>query len=285
MIELGKVQKLNIIRMTSIGAFLNTNGNNKEEEILLPKNQVSENAQIGDEIEVFVYKDSKDRIIATIKRPQLTLGELAVLKVVDVNKIGAFLDWGLEKDLFLPYHEQTTRVHKGRSYLVGLYIDKSNRLCATMKVYDFLRSDSPYMENDKIWGTVYKVDNEIGAFVAVDNKYYGLIPTNELFQSLKSGDKVEGRVTKIREDGKIDISIREKSYIQMDDDAKAILGKLLLNGGQLPFNDNSEPEIIKKEFKISKRAFKRAIGKLLREGKIIITEDGIKENKNNKNNK
>lgn len=277
MIELGKIQKLIIKRTTSIGAYLNDKNGKKDDDILLPKKQISEDMNIGDEIEVFVYRDSEDRKIATTKKPKLTIGELAILQVVEISKIGTFLDWGLEKDLFLPFKEQTAPVHKGKTYLVGLYVDKSERLCATMDVYNLLRSDSPYKENDKVQGIIYKIKEEIGALVAIDNKYYGLIPQSELYGSYKSGDKIEGRVVKVREDGKLDISVRDKSYIQMDEDARIILGKLLLKGGELPFNDNSDPQLIKKEFNMSKRAFKRAIGKLLKEGKIKLTDKGIEE--------
>ncbi|NLK22278.1 MAG: S1 RNA-binding domain-containing protein [Epulopiscium sp.] len=277
MIKLGEIQKLRVLRITSIGAYLNTKEGKKEEDVLLPKKQIPEDTEVGDELEVFIYRDSKDRIIATTKRPRVTLGKLAILKVVDTSKIGAFLDWGLEKDLFLPFREQATRVSKGKSYLVGLYIDKSDRLCATMDVYDLLRSDSPYKENDKVCGIVYKVKEDLGVFVAVDSKYHGFIPSTELYEKYQNGDEIEGRVIKIREDGKIDISVREKAYIQVEEDAKVILGKLLLKGGKLPFNDNTDPSIIKKEFNMSKRAFKRAIGKLFKEGKIKITTSGIEE--------
>jgi hypothetical protein len=277
MIELGKIQKLTIKRMTSVGAYLNEKDGKSDDVVLLPKKQIPEDKNIGDEIDVFIYRDSKDRIVATTRTPRLTLGELAFLQVVEVSKIGAFLDWGLEKDLFLPFKEQTSPVRKGKKYLVGLYVDKSNRLCATMDISKLLNSNSPYQVNDKIQGTIYKIVEDLGALVAVDNKYHGLIPQNELYGSYKKGDKIEGRVVKVREDGKLDISIREKSYIQMDEDAKLILGKLLLKGGKLPFNDDSDPDLIKKEFNMSKRAFKRAIGKLFKEGKIKITDEGIEE--------
>lgn len=277
MIELGKIQRLTIKRMTSVGAYLNEKDGKSDDDVLLPKKQIPEDKNIRDEIDVFIYRDSEDRIIATTKTPKLTLGELASLQVAEVSKIGAFLDWGLEKDLFLPFKEQTSPVRKGKKYLVGLYVDKSKRLCATMDISKLLSSDSPYKVDDRVQGTIYKIVEDLGALVAVDNKYHGLIPQNELYGAYKKGDKIEGRVVKVKEDGKLDISIREKSYIQMDEDSKLILGKLLLKGGKLPYNDNSDPELIKKEFNMSKRAFKRAIGKLFKEGKIKITEDGIEE--------
>lgn len=275
MIEIGKVQKLEVIRITRIGAFLNVQHLSGGEDILLPMNQVPQDIEIGDEIEVFVYKDSEDRMIATAKKPKITIGEFALLTVVDNLRIGAFLDWGLEKDLFLPFKEQTYSVEKGGSYLVGLYIDKSNRLCATMDVYKLLSSESPYKENDRVDGTIYQINEDMGAFVAVNNKYSGLIPKKEFYGEYKCGDSVEVRIKKIREDGKLELSLRKEAYIQMDDDAKKIFDRLVLNGGKLSLNDNSRPEEINAQLNMSKSAFKRAVGRLLKERKIRITEKGI----------
>ena len=175
MIELGKVQMLQVIRLTQIGAYLNSSEEKNSEDILLPKNQMPPELNIGDDIEVFVYNDSEDRIISTVKKPKLTLGEMAVLKVVETTKIGAFLDWGLEKDLLLPFKEQEGDVKKDAEYLVALYVDKSNRLCATMKIYNLLSSASPYKKNDRVHGIIYSFNSQFGHFVAVDNKYHGLI--------------------------------------------------------------------------------------------------------------
>jgi predicted RNA-binding protein (virulence factor B family) len=197
--------------MTKIGAFLNTQNGREQEEILLPKNQVPQDVEIGDEVEVFVYKDSEDRIIATMKRPKITLGEFALLKVVENTKIGAFLDWGLEKDLLLPFKEQTYEVEKDRSYLVGLYIDKSKRLCATMDIYKLLSDVSPYKINERVEGTIYQIKDDLGAFVAVNNKYSGLIPKKEFYGEYKCGDSVEVRIKKVREDGKLELSLRKEA--------------------------------------------------------------------------
>lgn len=275
MIELGEVQRLEVIRMTKIGAFLNTEYGRDTEDILLPMSQVPQDTEIGDEIEVFVYKDSEDRMIATMKRPKITIGEFALLKVVDDSKIGAFMDWGLEKDLLLPFKEQTYEVKKGGQYLVGLYIDKSSRLCATMDIYKLLSTDSPYKENERVNGTIYQINEDLGAFVAVNNKYSGLIPKKEFYGEYKCGDSVEVRIKKVREDGKLELSLRKEAYNQMDDDAILILDRLASNGGKLALNDSSRPEDINAQLKMSKSAFKRAVGKLLKERKIKITEDGI----------
>lgn len=277
MIELGKLQKLEVIRFTQVGAYLNFKSDQNDEDILLPKKQVPEEIEAGDEIEVFVYRDSRDRMIATTRKPKITIGQLESLEVVETTTIGAFLDWGLEKDLFLPFKEQTCKVHEGKKYLVGMYIDKSDRLCATMNIGKQLSNESPFKENDKINGTIYAISRDIGAFVAVDNKYRGLIPKNELYGDYKYGDKIEARVTKVKEDGKLDLSLRKKAYKQMDDDTKIILDELNLRGGTLFLNDNSPPNKIKDELNMSKRAFKRAIGRLLKEGKIKFTENGIEK--------
>ncbi|MGB7605697.1 MAG: S1-like domain-containing RNA-binding protein [Lutisporaceae bacterium] len=275
MIELGKIQNLKVLRMTKVGAYLNTEYGSEDEDILLPMNQVPQDIEADKEIEVFVYKDSEDRIIATMKKPKLTMGELASLRVVDNTKIGAFLDWGLEKDLLLPFKEQTYSIVEDDMCLVGLYIDKSSRLCATMDIYKLLIDESPYKVNDRVNGTIYKINEDIGAFVAVNNKYNGLIPNKEFYGEYRCGDSVEVRIKKVREDGKLELSLRKEAYNEIDDDAKKIMDRLILQGGKLGLNDNSKPEDIKSELNMSKSAFKRAVGRLFKERKIKITQKGI----------
>ena len=275
MIELGKIQKLDVVRKTQIGVYLSSLNDNVEDAILLPNNQVQEGIEIGDEIEVFVYKDSEDRMIATMKQPKLTIGQLAPLKVVETTKIGAFLDWGLEKDLFLPFREQVGIVKKGDTYLVGLYVDKSNRLSATMNVYNLLSSESPYNKNDRVKGTVYSISKEMGAFVAVDSKYHGLIPNKELYGNYAEGDSVDARIKWVKPDGKLELSLRKDAYKEIEEDAQTIMNRLETSGETLLINDSSAPELIKTELSMSKAAFKRAIGRLLKEGAIKITNEGI----------
>lgn len=275
MIELGKMQELEIVKKNQIGFYLNSKNGEDQDDILLQKNQVTQEIGIGDEIEVFVYNDSEDRMIATMIKPKLTIGELAYLRVLATTKIGAFLDWGLDKDLFLPFKEQKVKVKKGGTYLVGLYIDKTNRLCATMDIYNILSSESPYKENDRVYGTIYSINEELGAFVAVDNKYHGLIPNKELYGNCRCGESVEVRIKKVRADGKLELSLRREAHEEIDDDAEKILDTLRLKEGVLPLNDSSDPNIIKVELNMSKRAFKRAVGRLLKEGKIKVTESGI----------
>lgn len=274
--ELGRIQKLYIARKTENGVYLNSSGTKDEKDVLLPNNQVPQNKQIGDEVEVFIYKDSKDRIIATRKEPKITINSLAKLVVIEIAKFGAFLDWGLDKDLFLPFSEQVGKIVKGGTYLVGLYIDKSERLCATMKISGLLTSDSPYKENDRVKGTIYNIHSELGAFVAVEDKYLGLIPQKELFGSYTVGDKVELRIIKVKNDGKLELAVRNKAYHEIEGDAKKIMEKLMISGGVLDLNDNSSPKEISTRLNMSKSAFKRALGRLLKEGAIKITDNGIK---------
>lgn len=268
---LGTKKTLMVVKEVEFGVYLG----NSQEKVLLPKKQVPEGVEVGDSIEVFLYKDSSDRLIATTNEPKIMLGELAVLTVVATGGIGAFLDWGLEKDLLLPFREQTAALKKGDQILVALYIDKSQRLCATMKVYERLRTDSPYQVDDQVEGIIYELSDNFGVFVAVDNMYSALIPKREAFGTLRVGDRVKARVVKVKEDGKLDLSVREKAFLQMDVDADLIMKRMEAYGGSLPFTDKADPELIKKEFGLSKNAFKRAIGRLLKEGKIEIREKSI----------
>ena len=271
MIELGKIQPLVVQREKEFGVYLGESQTDKN-SVLLPKKQVPEGTKVGDSLEVFVYKDSQDRLIATTNRPKLQVGETAVLTVKDVAKIGAFLDMGLEKDLLLPFKEQNHKVRQGENCLVALYVDKSQRLAATMNVYSYMSAESPYKKDDKVQGIIYEINENLGAFVAVDNRYYGLIPKKELYGDFHLGDVIEARVVKVRDDGKLDLSPRQKAYMQMDEDAELVLKVIDEFDGVLPFNDKARLETIMREFKLSTNAFKRAVGKLLKENKIRITE-------------
>jgi len=277
MLKLGEKQLLEIVKKVEFGVYLKEASDEKgEERVLLPVKQVPQGAEIGDNIEVFLYKDSKDRMIATVKTPLLLMGEVKVLKVAQVGKMGAFLNWGLEKDLFLPFREQTKPVREGDECLVALYIDKSNRLCATMKVYHYLEKQSPYKKDDKVEGIVYEISENFGAFVAVDDKYSGLIPKKEFYGNAKVGDRITARVAAVKEDGKLDLSIREKALTQIMIDAERVLTVIDSFDGALPFNDKANPEVIRREMQMSKNEFKKAVGHLLKKGKIEITEKSIR---------
>ncbi|MDO9535650.1 MAG: S1-like domain-containing RNA-binding protein [Bacillota bacterium] len=275
MIRLGEIQTLFVIRKSSIGLYLGSKEDNFEEEVLLPNNQVPPGTEETDEIKVFIYRDSEDRMIATCITPKIVVGQVASLKVKEVSSIGAFLDWGLPKDLLLPFKEQTVEVVEGQQYIVGLYVDKSLRLCATMRIYDFLRTDSNYEKNDRVRGIIYDINYNLGALIAVDHTFNGLIPITELHGDYRVGDYIEARVARIRDDGKLDLSLKEEAYIQMDTDAEFILERLKQGGGVLPLNDKSSPEQINEQLNMSKGAFKKAVGRLLKERKIKFTPDGI----------
>ena len=277
MIRLGEDQELVVVKKVEFGVYLAENSQS-ETRVLLPAKQVPKEIGLGDKMTVFVYKDSKDRMISTTQTPKLKLGEFAPLTVVSVQKIGAFLDWGLEKDLLLPYKEQIGKVQQQDQVLVRLYIDKSKRLCASMKqIYEMLELNSPYQRGDMVSGRVYEFSDNFGAFVAVDDRYSALIPRHEDHSFLRIGDCIEARVTGVKPDGKLDLTLREKAYMQMDQDAKRVLEILEEYAGVLPFNDKASPEIIMRETKMSKNAFKRAVGRLYKEHQIEITEKCIRK--------
>lgn len=277
MIELAKVQTLHVTKKVEFGVYLSDGeGKEADDRVLLPIKQVPEGITEGSEIEVFVYRDSEDRKIATTRKPMLTLDEVAKLEVKDVNKFGAFLDWGLEKDLFLPFKQQTERVQIGDDCLVALYIDKSSRLCATMKIYHYLPTNSPYKKDDKVTGRVYEISDNFGAFVAVDDQFSALIPKKEQYGDIKVNDKISARVTRVLEDGKLELSVREKAYLQIGADAEKVIEVIESFDGVLPFNDKASPEVIRREMGMSKNEFKRAVGNLLKAGKIEISEKSIR---------
>ena len=276
MYQLGKTQKLKIKRFTSVGAFLGQELENKDEEdILLPRKYLRKDKNVGDEIEVFVYKDNSNRPIATTKKSKIELGELALLQVKENTKIGAFLDWGLDKDLLLPFEEQMGTIRKHSYHLVALYIDKSNRLTATMKVDNYFDKDVDLEENDWVDGIIYSYESEIGAFILVENKYNAMLPASEIHGVPKVGDKVHLRVKNIKSDGKIDLTTNNRSHIELNKDSDLIYKILKDNGGFLRVNDKSGPKVIKKVFNMSKSQFKRAIGRLYKQRKILIKKEGI----------
>lgn len=276
MIKLGEIQELTIVKTVDFGVYLACSPQSQEERVLLPAKQVPEGGKVGDIVEVFVYRDSSDRMIATTNTPKLVMGQVAELSVIEVGKIGAFLDWGLEKDLFLPYKQQKYRVREGDKVLASLYIDKSDRLCATMNVYENLRSDSPYQKEDRVRGRVYEISDNFGAFVAVDNIYSALIPKKELYGNVTIGEDIEARVARVLEDGRLTLSIREKAYLQIGKDSEILRRLLDSYDGVLPFTEKADPEVIKRETNMSKNEFKRAVGHLLKNREIEIRNGVIR---------
>ena len=291
MLKLGEKQTLIVEKVVRMGVFMTEKvsiqqvprvlGEAPQEHVLLPSSQVPEGTKPGDALEVFLYRDSEDRLIATRKEPKLKLHEVGFLTVRDTGAIGAFLDWGLDKDMLLPFREQPRehRVQKGESVLCAVYIDRSGRLAATMNVYPYLRQDSPYRAGDEVTGTAYETSNNFGLFVAVDNCYSALIPKKELVREIHVGETVEARVTRVRDDGRLDLSLRGKAWQTIEDDAERILLKTRENGGALPFTDKADPELIRREMGMSKAQFKRAVGHLLKEGRIEIGAESICERK------
>ena len=275
--EVGAWQSLLCVRKVEFGVYLAERQDApREERVLLPAKQVPENLEVGDRIDVFLYRDSGDRLIATVNAPRIVKGQTARLKVVEVGRVGAFLNWGLEKDLLLPFKEQTRKVDIGEECLVALYVDKSGRLCATMNVYEFLEQDSPYQKDDMVSGTIYETSKNFGVFVAVDDRYSALIPAKECYGSLRIGDTITARVTQVKEDGRLDLSVREKAYLQIEKDAVRILAALDAAGGFLDLYDKSSPEQIKSRLDMSKNEFKRAVGHLLKTGEITQENNGIR---------
>ncbi len=280
MFNLATVQTLYMEKAVDFGVYLvpeelkDKSVPASNEHVLLPKKQVPSGLKRGDAVEVCVYLDSNDRPIATTTVPKLTLHKAGLLTVKEVGKIGAFLDWGLEKDLLLPFAEQAYKVREGDEVLVAIYLDKSNRIAATMNVYPYLDSNSPYKKGDRVTGTVYQSSDNFGVFVAIDNKYQGLIPKRELFGKVNMGETINARIVSIREDGKLNLSIRDESYKQISKDADSLVELIKSYDGILPFSEKASPEVISRETGMSKNEFKKAIGNLYKNRIITISEDG-----------
>ena len=276
-LRLGEIQSLTVLKTTSFGVYLGEDGKDRE-RVLLPAKEVPEGAAPGTALSVFLYLDSEDRPIATTTEPMLTMSHPAALVVKEVTKIGAFLSWGLPKDLFLPYKEMTEKVRAGETVLVRLYLDKSGRLAASMKkLYPLLSTRAPYRQGDTVQGRIYEFGHDFGTFVAVDDQYSAMIPRHEDAGDLRIGTVVSARVVNVKEDGKLDLTLREKAYAQMDQDGERILALLDSYGGVLPFTEAADPEVIQRETGLSKAAFKRAVGRLYKERKVTITEHKIRK--------
>lgn len=275
--ELGKIQTLEIARKKDFGVYLVDVGDyDTKGGVLLPIRQVPKDAQIGDKLEVFLYKDSEDRLIATTKQPKLCVGELAALRVKEVSKIGAFVDIGIDKDILLPFKEMEGSPKPADEVLMALYVDRSDRLALSMRIYKYLQPSQEHKKDDVVKARVYRL-RDVGVMLAVEDKYFGMIPRIENYESYRIGDIIEARVLRVREDGKLDLSHRKKAYLQLGEDAKMIADLLDKKQGRLELGDDSSPEKIKEVLGISKNAFKRAIGNLYKSNKIKIYEDHIEK--------
>ena len=275
MIEIGKHNVLKAIRLTPPGMFLAEEGN-EEEVVLLPNKYIPKDLEVDQEIEVFIYRDSEDRIIATNLEPKIKLHEVACLEVKDVNDHGAFLDWGLEKDLMVPYREQLRKMRAGEKYLVYLYLDEdTNRLAATSKIDRFLEKDDITVKiGDKV-DLLIGDKSDLGVNVVINGIHKGLIYQNEIFKKIFIGDKTTGYIKDIRDDGKIDVSLQLQGFRNIDPSAEIVLEKLKASKGFLKLNDSSDPEDIMHKLQMSKKTFKKAIGVLFKQRLISIEEDGI----------
>ncbi|UYW02423.1 GntR family transcriptional regulator [Flavobacterium agricola] len=272
MIEIGKFNVLRIARATNVGLFL-TNGT---EDVLLPTKYVPETYELDAEIEVFVYLDHEERPVATTLEPYIYLNEFALLKVNYTNQFGAFLDWGLEKDLFVPFKEQARPMQNGKRYLVYMYMDeKTKRLVASSRTNKFLSNDNIELENGEEVDLIVSHITEAGINVIINEKYKGLMYKNEVFEDLRTGDRIIGFIKNIRPDGKIDVSRKKIGVEAIEPDAEFILNELKANKGFLGLNDDSHPEEIKTVLQMSKKSFKRAVGALYKQKLISISEQGI----------
>lgn len=274
MIEIGKYNTLTVVKVVDFGVYLD--GGDRG-EILMPNEYVPENCFPDDEVRVFIYFDSEDRIVATTEVPAVQVGEFAFLKVVAVTGVGAFLDWGLRKDLLVPFREQRDPMVEGRSYLVYAYVDKtSDRIVASTKIDKFLDQVYPDYEPGQEVDVLIARKSDLGYSVIINNAHWGLIYDNEIFQPLKPGQKLKGYIKMVREDDKIDVSLQPAGYAKIEGLAGVILEKLKDYNGVLDLSDKSEPEEIYRVFGCSKKNYKKALGTLLKQGLIEISETEVR---------
>jgi len=273
MIEIGKHNRLIVLRNTSVGLYL---GDQEGQDILLPIKYIPEGIDINDEIEVFVYRDSEDRLIATTLEPRIQLNGFASLRVKDVNDFGAFLDWGLEKDLMVPYREQMTRMRVGQYQIVYLYVDeKTGRLAATNKLDRFLEVEPVDLSEGQKVDLLVWTETDLGYNVIINQKYKGLLYKNQIFSVVEPGDEVTGYIKHLREDGKIDVSLQQQGFAAIEANAQIVLDVLKKNNGFLPLTDDSSPEDIMDHMQMSKKTFKKAIGTLYKQRLIELQDKGI----------
>lgn len=273
MIELGVFNLLKANRKTEHGFYL---ANEKNEEVLLPNKYVPQNFNIGDELSVFVYLDSEERVTATTLTPKIKLYEYACLKVVDVNDFGAYLNWGLEKDLFCPFREQTRKMRVGEYHIVYMYLDgKTDRLAASSNINKFIEKDKIELDEGEEVRLLICGSTELGFKAIINNTYIGLIYSNEIFQPIKIGDEITGYIKQLREDNKIDLSLQKVGYEAIEPNAQKLMDELKLNNGTLYLTDKSSPEEIIEKLQMSKKVFKKAIGALYKQKYITLKKDCI----------
>jgi len=274
MAEIGKINHLKVVKELSFGLYLD---GGEHGEILIPIRYVPKGCRPGDEIDVFIYFDSEDRIIATTEVPFGMIGDFVLLKVVSVNAVGAFLDWGLSKDLLVPFREQKQTMQEGRWYMVRIYFDKdSNRIVASAKLDAFLDNLPPDYEEGQEVDLIICSETELGFKAIINNLHWGMLYKNEVFQSLEKGQRIKGFIKKVREDEKIDLSLVRPGYGKVDDISEKLMEYLRNNSGFMPLTDKSSPEIIYSLFGISKKAFKMTIGGLYKKGLVLLESNGVR---------
>ena len=272
-IQVGKYNNLTVNRKVEFGFYLDDGG----EGILLPKRFAPRDLRIGDELNVFVYHDSENRLIATTQKANAVVGEIAKMKVVSVTQQGAFLDWGLMKDLFVPASKQVAGMRMGGEYLVLLYIDEmTGRVAATEKIESLMSNDELTVKEMELVNLLVYRNSELGYVMIINNKHIGILHSNEVFQELKAGDQVKGFIKKIRPDNKIDLVLGKPGFDKVEDEGGKILRLLQENNGYLPYHDKSDPEAIYAFFGMSKKTFKMTTGNLYKQQKIEFTKTGIK---------
>lgn len=273
MIDLGNYNTLRITRFTDHGAYLD---GGDVGEILMPKNYVSRTMHPGDEVRVIVYLDQEERLVATTETPLATVGQFAFLRVAWVNEYGAFLDWGLMKDLFVPFREQKMRMEKDRSYIIYIYVDpETDRIMASAKVERFLQAAPRSLHRGQQMTMLVQQKTPLGFKVIADNRYAGMIYDDQLLTTPHTGDVLQGTVVTVREDGRLDLAVGTIGKQRFRDFADVLLDELHQAGGALPFTDKSDPDAIAERFGVSKKTFKRAVGNLYKLHKIVLHEDEI----------
>lgn len=273
MIKIGQVNTLRVVKKVAFGLYLD---GGERGEILLPSKFVAEDTEINDKLDVFIYFDSEDKIIATTQRPRAQTGTVACLKVVDVTPFGAFLDWGLDKDLLVPKLEQHRPMEKDKSYIVYVKQDKTERLIASSKLDYFLDKSFPQYQKGEEVSLLISEKTMLGTKVIINDQHWGLIHDSDIFQPLHYGKRIRGYIKTVREDGKIDVVLRKMGQDNTNDLAQRIMSELRKMDGFLPFHDKSSPEDIMRAFNESKKNFKNAIGQLYKEGAITLEADGIR---------
>lgn len=272
MLALGKINRLTVKKQVKFGFYLD---GLSWGEILLPNNVAPAGLEIGQQLDVFLYLDSEDQLIATTEQPKIKVGEVAQLQVIATTKVGAFVNWGLKKDLLVPFSEQQIPLKEGNKYLLYCYVDNSNRIVASSKLDRHLHKTTPdYKPGDKV-GIIVSEQTDIGYKAIVNHQHWGVLYKNEVFKPLRRGEKMQAFIVKVRDDGKIDLRLNATTYKQALELTEQVLKKLQQNGGKLALTDKSSPELIYATFGVSKKAYKQAIGTLYKDKKIVILEAGI----------